>query len=95
MRGLVFEGVGHVTYRTDLPEPSISTPTDAVVAVRRAGLCGSDLHPYLGREVVRTGVVCGHEIVGEVVAVGADVSMYAVGDRVLVPFTTSCDRCPP
>lgn len=93
MRGLVLEGVGRVSYRTDLPWPSISSPTDAIVVVHRAGLCGSDLHPYEGREAVRFGVVPGHEAVGEVVAVGAAVRDFAPGDRVLVPFTTSCGAC--
>jgi threonine dehydrogenase-like Zn-dependent dehydrogenase len=95
MHGLVLERVGRVVHRTDLPDPAVIAPTDAVVAVRRAGLCGSDLHPYEGREAVRFGVVCGHEAVGEVVAAGAEVSGIGVGDRVLVPFTTSCGFCGP
>lgn len=95
MRGLVLEDVGRVVHRTDLPDPTVIATTDAVVAVRRAGLCGSDLHPYEGREAVRFGVVCGHEAVGEVVATGSDVAGVGVGDRVLVPFTTSCGACGP
>ena len=95
MRGLVLEDVRRVVHRTDLPDPTVTVPTDVVVAVRRAGLCGSDLHPYEGREPVRFGVVCGHEAVGEVVAAGTEVDGFAVGDRVLVPFTTSCGACGP
>lgn len=95
MRALVLEGVGHVTVRDDLPDPTIEQPTDAVIAVTRTGLCGSDLHPYEGRETVRFGVIPGHEAVGEVVALGAEVTGFAVGQRVLVPFTTSCGNCPP
>jgi alcohol dehydrogenase len=94
VRGLVLEGVGHVTFREDLPEPTIERPTDAIIAVTRTGLCGSDLHPYEGRESVRLGVIPGHEAVGEVVALGVEVSGFAVGQRVLVPFTTSCGSCP-
>jgi threonine dehydrogenase-like Zn-dependent dehydrogenase len=93
MRGLVLDGVRRVSYRTDLPEPSIQAPGDAVVAVRAAGLCGSDLHPYEGREAVRFGVVPGHEVVGEVIATGGAVRAFRPGDRVLVPFTTSCGVC--
>lgn len=93
MRGLVLAGVEQVEYRTDLPDPAVEEPTDAVVTVHRAGLCGSDLHPYVGREAVRFGVVPGHEVVGEVAAVGAAVRRCRVGDRVLVPFTTSCGAC--
>lgn len=94
MRGLVLAGVEQVEHRADLPEPEVEQPTDAVVRVRLAGLCGSDLHPYLGREAVRYGVVPGHEVVGEIAAVGAEVGRFEVGDRVVVPFTTSCGACP-
>lgn len=95
MRGLVLDSVERITYRDDLPDPSILAPSDAIVAVSRAGLCGSDLHPYGGREAVRFGVVPGHEAVGTVAAVGSDVGRFVVGQRVLVPFTTSCGRCDP
>jgi alcohol dehydrogenase len=95
VRGLVFGGPGHIEVRDDLPDPQPLAATDAVVAVRASGLCGSDLHPYLGREPARAGVVPGHEAVGEVVAVGDDVGRVRVGERVLVPFTTSCGRCGP
>lgn len=95
MRGLTLDDVGVITYRTDLPEPELVQSTDAVVAVRMAGLCGSDLHPYAGRERVRFGVIPGHEVVGVVLAVGEDVVDFVPGDRVLVPFTTSCGTCEP
>jgi alcohol dehydrogenase len=95
VRGLVLRRVRDITLATDLPDPTIEAPGDAVVAVRAAGLCGSDLHPYEGREPARTGVVQGHEAVGEVVAIGPAVRTVTVGERVLVPFTTSCGRCPP
>lgn len=95
MRGLVFEGPEAVAYRQDLPEPVLEDPGDAVVAVRRAGLCGSDLHPYTGREAARPGVVPGHEAVGDVLVVGEGVRRIDVGDRVVVPFTTSCGACAP
>ncbi|MBW3619172.1 MAG: alcohol dehydrogenase catalytic domain-containing protein [Actinobacteria bacterium] len=95
MRGLVLEGVEDVRYAADLPDPDVLAPTDAVVRVTAAGVCGSDLHPYLGREPVAWGTVPGHELVGEVVAVGADVTSVRTGDRVLAPFTTSCGDCGP
>jgi alcohol dehydrogenase len=95
VRGLVLTGVGEVELRDDLPEPGIERPTDAVIQVTRTGLCGSDLHPYEGREAARFGVVPGHEAVGVVVALGAEVGAFAIGQRVLVPFTTSCGSCRP
>lgn len=94
MRGLVLADVGVVEVRDDLPTPTVEGPGDAVVAVHRAGLCGSDLHPWAGREPFLPGVVPGHEAVGEVVAVGPAVRTVAVGDRVVVPFSTSCGACP-
>jgi alcohol dehydrogenase len=95
VRGLTFDGPGQVTARDDLPDPHPTAPTDAVIAVRASGLCGSDLHPYEGREPARAGVVPGHEAVGEVAEVGAAVRRVVPGDRVLVPFSTSCGTCPP
>ncbi|NIA25472.1 MAG: alcohol dehydrogenase catalytic domain-containing protein [Gammaproteobacteria bacterium] len=94
MRGLTLDGVETITYRDDLPEPLLEVDTDAIVAVHQAGLCGSDLHPYLGREVVRSGVIPGHEVVGEVTEIGSAVGL-SIGRRVIVPFTTSCGECDP
>jgi threonine dehydrogenase-like Zn-dependent dehydrogenase len=94
MRALVFEGPGLIAVR-DRPEPEIVEDGDAVVRVIAAGLCGSDLHPYLGRESMARGTIPGHEAVGVVEAVGSSVSAVTVGQRVIVPFTTSCGRCDP
>ena len=93
MRGLTLDGVETITFRDDIPEPTIEVGTDVVVKVERAGLCGSDLHPYLGREPVRFGVIPGHEVIGTVVASGREVERFPVGRRVIVPFTTSCGTC--
>jgi alcohol dehydrogenase len=93
MRGLTLDDVKTVVFRDDLPEPVLETGTDVIVRVTRAGLCGSDLHPYLGRETVRFGVIPGHEAVGTVTAVGTAVERFQEGERVIVPFTTSCGRC--
>lgn len=95
MRGLVLAGTRRIELRDDLPEPVVADPGDAVVEVEAAGLCGSDLHPWAGREPAATGVVQGHEAVGRVVEVGPDVTTVAAGDRVVVPFTTSCGTCGP
>lgn len=93
MRGLVLQDVRTIEVVDELPEPAVEAPTDAVVAVHRAGLCGSDLHPWAGREPFLSGVVPGHEAVGVVTAVGSDVRSVAPGDRVVVPFSTSCGTC--
>ena len=95
MRGLVFDGPGEVLVADGLPEPRVEGPGDAVLTVEAAGLCGSDLHPYLGAEPAGVGVVPGHEAVGRVLTVGAEVTAHRPGDRVLVPFSTSCGACDP
>ncbi len=60
-----------------------------------AGLCGSDLHPFFGRESgLDPGTVMGHELVGEIVELGpAAASVFSVGDRVFAPFSTNCGSC--
>lgn len=93
MRGLVLTGVERVEVHDDLPDPVIESPGDAIVRVTRAGLSGSDLHLWAGREPFLAGVVPGHEAVGEVVAVGDGLTTVAIADRVVVPFSTSCGRC--
>ena len=93
MRGACFQEVGVVAC-LELPEPSLRAATDAIVKVNLAGLCGSDLHVFHGREAgMDPGTVMGHELVGSVVEVGAEVRDIAVGDRIYTPFTTSCGRC--
>ena len=93
MRGLVFAGIEKIEFQTGLVEPKIEKPTDVIVAVRRAGICGSDLHQFFGRERIAPGTIPGHEFVGEVVAVGGEVRNFRTGDQVFSPFTTSCGRC--
>lgn len=93
MRALIFEGVGRVAVAT-VSDPTILTPTDAVVAVRATAICGSDLHVYRGHETgLDLGTVLGHEFAGEVVAVGAAVERFRVGDLVVSPFSTRCGDC--
>ncbi len=78
-------------------EPVIIDGRDAIVRVSMAGLCGSDLHPFFGRESgLDPGTVMGHEMVGEVVELGDVVGSsdsIAVGDRVFAPFSTNCGSC--
>jgi 2-desacetyl-2-hydroxyethyl bacteriochlorophyllide A dehydrogenase len=95
MRAVVFRAIEDVAV-ADVEEPRLRSATDVVVEVEAAGLCGSDLHPYYGREVgLDAGTIMGHEFVGRVVETGPDVHGLAAGDRVVAPFTTSCGRCLP
>ncbi len=75
-------------------DPAVLDPADAIVRITRTAICGSDLHAYHEREQgLDHGTVMGHEFIGEVVEVGADVRALRVGARVLSPFTTSCGAC--
>ncbi len=93
MKAITFQGVQSLAFG-DVPDPVIEDPGDAIVQVTAAGICGSDLHPYFGRETgIDHGTVMGHEFVGRVVKTGADVRAVHEGMRVVAPFTTSCGEC--
>lgn len=94
MRGLVLHGPQDIRLE-EVEDPRITAINQAIVDVTLAGLCGSDLHPYLGREPARPGVVQGHEAVGVITNTGSGVTRFRPGDHVLVPFTTSCGTCGP
>ncbi len=93
MLGACFLGAESVA-TCEVPDPGLLVDQDAIVSVRLAGLCGSDLHLYHGRESgADIGVVMGHEFVGEIVEVGAGVRDFRVGDSVCCPFSTNCGHC--
>jgi threonine dehydrogenase-like Zn-dependent dehydrogenase len=75
------------------PEPTLLTPDDAVVRVVAACVCGSDLWPYRGITPTPQPRPIGHELVGVVEQLGANVTSATVGDVVIVPFSLSCGRC--
>jgi alcohol dehydrogenase len=73
--------------------PQIETSTDAILKILVAGICGSDLHPFHGREPCALGTAFGHECVGEILSLGSDVTNLVVGDLVSVPFSIACGKC--
>jgi threonine dehydrogenase-like Zn-dependent dehydrogenase len=93
MRALTWQGNLDVRV-TDVPDPRIQEPNDAIIAVTSTAICGSDLHLYgvLG-PYLHAGDVLGHEAMGVVTEVGADITNLAVGDRVVIPFNISCGHC--
>jgi L-iditol 2-dehydrogenase len=92
MRALVFDGPGEMPLR-EHPDPSPG-PGEVVVAVRAAGICGSDVHGYLGATGRRrVGVVMGHEATGDVVEIGSGVSSVRAGDRVILRSILACGHC--
>jgi threonine dehydrogenase-like Zn-dependent dehydrogenase len=79
---------------TQVPDPKVINPRDAIVRVTSTAICGSDLHLYDGYiPSMEPGDILGHEFMGEVVEVGNAVKNLQVGDRVVVPFPISCGNC--
>src|ERR1700712_449193 len=92
MRATYIYGAGDVRV-IDAPDPAIQQPTDALVRVTRACVCGSDLHPYHSRPASSKGSSIGHEFIGVVEEVGSQVSTLSPGDFVIAPFAVSCGVC--
>jgi threonine dehydrogenase-like Zn-dependent dehydrogenase len=93
MKAVTWHGTHDVRVDT-VPDPAIQEPTDAIVRVTSTGICGSDLHLYevLG-PYIDAGDILGHEPIGVVEEVGAEVTHIAAGDRVVIPFNISCGHC--
>jgi len=93
MKALCWHGKSDVRIDT-VPDPIIEEPGDVVLKISSTAICGSDLHLYDGyMPTMESGDILGHEFMGEVVEVGADVKKLKVGDRVVVPFTMACGNC--
>src|SRR5881296_1463282 len=92
MRATVMYSAGDVRIE-NVPDPQIVEPTDAVIRVTRACVCGSDLWPYQKMEHIDTGRVMGHEAIGVVEDVGADVRTIKRDDFVIMPFAFSDGTC--
>lgn len=78
---------------SDVPDPRIEAPTDAIVKVVAGCICGSDLWPYRGENDITAGDTIGHEAVGVVEEVGSAVSSFRPGDFVIVPFDHCDNTC--
>lgn len=88
-------GAGDVRVE-NVPDPIIQEPSDAVVRVLRACICGSDLHPYRGMPADQHGTPMGHEFLGVIEDLGSEVSGLTRGDVVIAPFAwadNTCDFC--
>lgn len=93
MRAVTWQGREKVAV-TQVPDPALIDPTDAIVEISSTAICGSDLHLYaiLG-PYLDPGDVLGHEAMGRVVATGSAVRGIRPGDRVVIPFNISCGAC--
>jgi threonine dehydrogenase-like Zn-dependent dehydrogenase len=92
MRATVMFEAGDVRIE-NVPDPKIVDPTDAVIIVTRACICGSDLWPYQKMDRDERGRVMGHEAIGVVEDVGAGVRTIKRGDLVIMPFAFSDGTC--
>jgi alcohol dehydrogenase len=92
MKAAIFKAKGTIELG-ERPAPQLQEPSDAIVRVVRGCVCGSDLWYYRGINQHKVGSI-GHEYVGVVEAIGADVNDLTVGDFVIAPFTFSDGTCP-
>jgi alcohol dehydrogenase len=93
MRAAVYESFqGPITIQNVAdPEPS---PAGVVLAVKACGICRSDWHGWVGNDPdIKLPHVPGHELAGEIVALGSHISNFKLGDRVTVPFVSGCGAC--
>lgn len=93
MKALTYHGAHDVRVET-VPEPVLIESDDLILRVTATAICGSDLHLYRGKVPgMQDGDILGHEFMGVVEEVGADVTAVSRGDRVVIPFTISCGNC--
>ncbi|GAA4813605.1 alcohol dehydrogenase catalytic domain-containing protein [Streptomyces ziwulingensis] len=93
MRATFMYGPGDVRVE-NVPDPRIVEPTDAIVRITLACVCGSDLHPYHSMDKTDEGVPMGHEFLGVVEETGSEVTGLQRGDFVVSPFAFADNTCP-
>ena len=92
MKALVYYGPFDVKV-AEMPDAAVEQPTDVLVKITTANICGSDLHMYEGRTNMESGKILGHENLGKVVEIGKAVTQIKVGDMVCLPFNIGCGHC--
>jgi threonine dehydrogenase-like Zn-dependent dehydrogenase len=93
MRATLMYGAGDVSVET-VPDSTLKHPTDALIRITASCICGSDLHPYHSRTAEDPPARMGHELIGIVEGVGADVTTFRKGDLVVSPFAIADNTCP-
>ncbi|HWI42435.1 MAG TPA: zinc-dependent alcohol dehydrogenase family protein [Nocardioides sp.] len=93
MRATTIHAPGDIRVE-EVPDPVLQKPTDAIIRVTAGCVCGSDLWPYRGENPISAGSTIGHECIGVVEEVGAEVSSFKAGDYVVVPFCHCDNTCP-
>jgi len=93
MKALVYKGPGEKALE-NRPKPEITAPTDAIVAITKTTICGTDLHILKGDvPSCQPGRILGHEGVGVIDQIGSGVTTFKLGDRVLISCISACGKC--
>lgn len=93
MRALTYHG-SHDVRVDNMPDPVLEQPDDIILKITATAICGSDLHLYRGKiPGTEDGDIFGHEFMGIVEEVGANVTAVSRGDRVVIPFVIACGSC--
>ena len=93
MRAVTYQGKYKIEVK-NIEAPRIQDPQDVILKITSTAICGSDLHLYQGNLPLPINYVIGHEPMGIVEEVGAEVTKVKKGDRVVIPFTVACGTCP-
>ena len=92
MKAAIYKGIGQMTVE-DIPKPEIQ-PGTVLLKVKACAICGGDVRTFRhGHAAIKTPIVLGHEIAGEIVEVASDVTTYSVGERVIVAPAIGCGAC--
>lgn len=93
MHAMVYEGPGKKAWK-EVPKATVKDPRDVVIKTVATTICGTDLHICKGDvPACKPGTILGHEAIGIVESVGAEVKKFKVGDKVIVSCITSCGEC--
>lgn len=93
MKALVYQGQGQIGIE-NRPKPEIQDQTDAIIKLNKTTICGTDLHILKGDvKTCKPGRIPGHEGIGTIEQIGTNVSMFSVGDKVLISCITACSKC--
>jgi len=91
MKAAEYQGKNIITV-VEVPKPVIS-PDEVLLKIHSVGICGTDLHIYAGGTGVKPGTIIGHEFSGEIVEVGASVTRFSIGQRVVAEHVVTCQQC--
>ena len=93
-KAAIFKNIKEIEYKNILlPTLENEENDEVILKVIVSGICGSDLHPYHGKEECFFGTVFGHECVGEIISKGNSVKDFNLSEIVIIPFSIACGKC--